>query len=120
MPVRLVCVDVDGTVSDRFRRPTVPTAAAALDATEKALAARDRIRAAGIVEGEPFQRLESFADDPAASADGSLLAITIEAGERPPVVVVWSTAPDTAATRRLEEQRERLLAADPEDVPAIE
>lgn len=32
MTVRLVCIDVDGTVSDRFRRPTVAGAAAALDA----------------------------------------------------------------------------------------
>ena len=29
--VRLVCIDVDGTVSDRFRAPTVPGAAAALE-----------------------------------------------------------------------------------------
>jgi HAD superfamily hydrolase (TIGR01458 family) len=28
--IRLVCVDVDGTISDRFREPTVPGAAAAL------------------------------------------------------------------------------------------
>lgn len=31
MSVRLVCVDVDGTVSDRFERPTVEGAAAALE-----------------------------------------------------------------------------------------
>jgi HAD superfamily hydrolase (TIGR01458 family) len=30
--IRLVCVDVDGTISDRFRRPTVERAAAALAA----------------------------------------------------------------------------------------
>lgn len=91
-----------------------------VDVTGTALAARARIEAAGIVTGEPFQRLDGLADDPAASPDGGLLAITLEPRGQPSRIVVWSTAPDTAAARREQEQRQRALAADPEDVPAID
>ncbi|HET9332959.1 MAG TPA: hypothetical protein VFQ21_05190 [Gemmatimonadota bacterium] len=91
-----------------------------VDVTAKALAARDRIASAGIAAGERFQRLEGFADDPAASPDGELLAITLEPQNRPPRIVVWSTAPDSAAARREREQREQMLAADPADVPPVD
>jgi len=38
--IRLVCIDVDGTVSDRFRAPTVPAAAATLATIRERLALR--------------------------------------------------------------------------------
>jgi HAD superfamily hydrolase (TIGR01458 family) len=38
--IRLVCVDVDGTISDRFREPVVPGAAAALDRVRERLVLR--------------------------------------------------------------------------------
>jgi hypothetical protein len=88
--------------------------------TAEALEARDRLTSAGLVAGEPFQRLEVFADDPAASPDGEHLAITIQPPDDPSRIVVWSTSPDTAALRREHEDRARMLAADPEDVPAVE
>jgi Tol biopolymer transport system component len=91
-----------------------------VDVTAKALAARDRLQATGLVAGERFQRLDGFADDPAVSRDGERLAITLEPADRPSRIVIWSTAPDTAAARREREERERLLAADPEDVPAVD
>ena len=91
-----------------------------VDVTAKALAARAGIEAAGVVAGERFQRLDGLADDPAASPDGTLLAITLESRDQPSRVVVWSTAPDTAAARRDEERRRRVQAADPQDVPAVD
>jgi hypothetical protein len=91
-----------------------------VDVTARALAARERLAAAGLVPGEPFQRLDTIADDPAASPDGTMLAVTIQPARDPSRIVLWSTGPDTAAQRREREDRERMLAADPEDVPAIE
>lgn len=91
-----------------------------VDVTAKALAARERLESAGLVTGESFQRLEGFADDPAASPDGELLAITIQPSDDPSRIVIWSTAPDTTAARREREDRERMLAADPQDVPAVD
>ena len=91
-----------------------------VDLTGKALAARETLEAGGLVEGERFQRLDGFADDPAVSPDGSTLALTLLPADRPSRIVVWSTEPDTAAARRDHEARERALAADPQDVPAVE
>jgi Tol biopolymer transport system component len=91
-----------------------------VDVTAQALGAREGLAAAGLVTGEPFQRLETIADDPAASPDGAMLAVTIQPARDPSRIVLWSTEPDTASQRRDREDRERMLAADPEDVPAIE
>jgi hypothetical protein len=91
-----------------------------VDVTGKAMTARMRLRSAGLVDGERFQRLGVIAADPAASPDGEILAITISPPQRPSRIVLWSTAPDTAAARREREDRERMLAADPQDVPAID
>ncbi|HET7692797.1 MAG TPA: hypothetical protein VFM44_06900 [Gemmatimonadota bacterium] len=91
-----------------------------VDVTGKALTARTGLRSAGIVAGEMFQRMGTITADPAASPDGEVLAITISPAHRPSRIVLWSTAPDTAAARREREERERMLAADPEDVPAID
>lgn len=91
-----------------------------VDVTARALAARERLTAAGLVTGERFQRLEVIAADPAASPDGATLAVTIQPARDPSRIVLWSTGPDTAAQRREQEDRERLRRADPDDVPAIE
>ena len=91
-----------------------------VDVTGKAMTARMRLRSAGVVAGEMFQRLGSISADPAASPDGEMLAVTISPPRRPSRIVIWSTAPDTAGARRDREERERMLAADPQDVPAID
>ncbi len=91
-----------------------------VDVTGKALTARTRLRSAGIVAGEMFQRMGTITADPAASPDGEMLAITISPPHRPSRIVLWPTAPDTTGARREREARERMLAADPQDVPAID
>ncbi|HEY7473001.1 MAG TPA: hypothetical protein VIE68_11705 [Gemmatimonadota bacterium] len=91
-----------------------------VDLTERAIAARERLESAGLVSGERFQRLDGFAADPAVSPDGERLALTLVPESEPARIVVWSTAPDSAGARREREERERMLAADPADVPAVE
>ena len=91
-----------------------------VDLTGKAIAAKEHLETAGLVTGERFQRLEGFADDPAVSPDGERLALTLLPESEPARIVVWSTAPDTAGARREREERARILAADPEDVAAVE
>ncbi|HUP19035.1 MAG TPA: hypothetical protein VM778_03675 [Gemmatimonadota bacterium] len=91
-----------------------------VEVTEKALAVEDAVEAAGGQEGEPFQRLSGWTDDPAVSPDGRHLAVVRqpETG-RPPEVVVWTTADDTLTTAAIE-ARERARRLDPEDVPDVE
>jgi hypothetical protein len=91
-----------------------------VDLTGKALDARERLASAGLVTGERFQRLDGFANDPAVSPDGELLAITLQPPDEPSRIVVWSTASDTAGARREREEREKMLAADSQDVSAVE
>jgi hypothetical protein len=91
-----------------------------VDVTGKAMTARMRLRSADIVAGEMFQRLSTISADPAASPDGEMLAVTISPPQRPSRIVIWSTAADTAGARREREERQRMLAADPQDVPAID
>jgi hypothetical protein len=66
--------------------------------------------------GEMVQHLMRATGDPAISPDGKRVALVLRAAGRPARVVVWNTVPepDTSAARA----RERLLARDPEDVPA--
>jgi hypothetical protein len=89
------------------------------EVTAKALAAADSLLAAGLDTGEVVQRLSWYTGDPAVSRDGSKVAVVLRAERDPSRLVVWSAAPepeDSSAQRA----RERLLARDPEDVPAIE
>lgn len=90
-----------------------------VDVTANALEARRRLTEAGLVTGDTVQRLAWGTGDPAVSADGEHLAVTLRgstsASSR---VVVWRTA-DPAADSAEEAERRRLLARDPEDVPAI-
>ena len=87
--------------------------------TGKALRAADAIASAGLDTGDTFQHLTWYTGDPAVSRDGKLLAVPVRAPARPSRVVVWSTAPegpDSGAAAA----RARLLARDPEDVPAVQ
>lgn len=56
---------------------------------------------------------------PVVSPDGSRLAVTLPERDDPPSLVVWETAVDEEAEREQREERERIAAADPEDVPAV-
>ena len=91
-----------------------------VDVTERALAVRDRVEAAGGVEaGELFQRYDWYVGDPAVSPDGAHLAIDIQSRNGPSRIVVFSTTPDTATTRELE-RRAEIFERDPEDVEPVE
>ncbi|MDB4948318.1 MAG: hypothetical protein JWM27_967 [Gemmatimonadetes bacterium] len=91
-----------------------------VDVTEKALAARRALAAAGIEAGEPVQRLGWGTGDPAVSPDGKHLAVVLRGAPGVPVrVVVWNARdePEDSASVRA---RRRMLERDPQDVPAIE
>lgn len=90
-----------------------------VDVMERALAVRNELRQAGLVDGELVQRLSAGTGDPAFSPDGKKVAIVVRSLVGPSRVVVWeSTVPavDSAAIRA----RARLLARDSLDVPAID
>ncbi|HUP43837.1 MAG TPA: hypothetical protein VM599_11580, partial [Thermoanaerobaculia bacterium] len=69
--------------------------------------------------GELWQDLSWSTGRPAVSPDGSRLAVVLRHREDPPRLVVWETGHDEEAERRWREERERIVAADPEDVPAV-
>jgi hypothetical protein len=71
-------------------------------------------------QGEPWLDRSWGTGRPALSRDGERLVVTLSAREEPPRLAVYATAPEEAAGRRAEERRRRLLARDPEDVPAVE
>ena len=91
-----------------------------VDVTERALEARNRLRAASLAVGDTVQRLNWGTGDPAVSRDGQRMAVVLRgATAAASRVVVWSTADarvDTAAAARA---RRALLAQDPEDVPDL-
>jgi Tol biopolymer transport system component len=90
-----------------------------VDVTERALAVRDAVDAAGgVVEGELFQRLSWTTGDPAASPDGEHLAVVLRSRTRPSRLVVMATTPDTLSTEA-RERRAEIYAEDPEDVEPV-
>lgn len=90
-----------------------------VELTLRADEARRRLEAAGLESGQLFQRLAWHTGDPTISPDGRHLAIQLSSASGESRVVVMRTEPDTLtdAQRRA---RERALALDPEDVPAVE
>ena len=56
---------------------------------------------------------------PAVSPDGRRLAVVLRERDVPPRLAVFATADDPEAVRARAEAVERLLARDPEDVPAV-
>jgi len=56
---------------------------------------------------------------PAVSLDGQRLAVVLRDRKTPPRLAVLATADDPDAAREREEAAARLLARDPEDVPAV-
>ena len=71
------------------------------------------------VEGEPWQDLAWSTGAPAVSPDGTRLAAVVNARARPSRLIVWSTAPDDEAEKKLRQRVEKNQEEDPEDVPAV-
>lgn len=91
-----------------------------VDVTERALAVRDAVEAAGgVVAGELFQRYSWTTGDPAVSPDGEHVAVVRTSEDDPPRLVVIATTPDTLTTREREEY-EKIFAEDPEDVEPVQ
>lgn len=91
-----------------------------VDVTERALAARDTLRAAGLAVGDTVQRLNWATGDPAVSADGRNLAVVLRgATAASSRVVVWRAEDERADTAAAARARHALLQADPEDVPDL-
>ena len=89
-----------------------------VDLTRRALMVRDTLARAGLDTGVLVQRRRWATGDPAVSVDGRFIAVELPSRTLPGPVVVWRTheSVDTARARRA---RERLLAQDLEDVPAV-
>jgi Tol biopolymer transport system component len=89
-----------------------------VELTRRALMVRDTLAAAGLDTGVLVQRRRWATGEPAVSVDGSLIAVELAARTLPGPLVVWRTEErvDTARARRA---RERALALDPQDVPAV-
>jgi hypothetical protein len=87
--------------------------------TANAFEVEDTLKSAGLVTGDTLLSLSHGTGSPTVSPDDSLLAAVVRYRDRPSRIVVWRTAVDTAALRRRSEARERMIAADPEDVPAV-
>jgi hypothetical protein len=91
-----------------------------VDVTERALAARSALRAAGLAVGDTVQRLNWSTGDPAVSPDGRQMAVVIRgATAAASRVVVWRADDERIDTAAVARARAALLAADPEDVPDL-
>jgi hypothetical protein len=90
-----------------------------VEITRRALAVHDTLAVAGLDTGSLVQRRRWATGEPAVSHDGRHMAVELVGRTMPGSVVLWRTEErvDSARDRRV---RERLLALDPEDVPAIE
>jgi hypothetical protein len=89
-----------------------------VELTRRALAVQDTLAAAGLDTGILVQRRRWATGEPAVSRDGKRIAVELPSRTLPGPVVVWRTVEqvDTARDRRA---RERMLALDPQDVPAV-
>jgi hypothetical protein len=97
---------------DRFRA----------ELTWRAMEAEKRVQAVGPLaqrEGALWQELTWTTGAPAVSPDGSRIALVRRDRDRPAELVIWATAPDTAAEKRWQDEQARLAARDPLDVPAV-
>jgi hypothetical protein len=70
-------------------------------------------------EGELWQDLSWSTGEPAVSPDGTRLAIVLRARQKPPRLVVWSTAPDEEPEKKWRERVEKALKKDPGDVAPV-
>ncbi|HEY1249922.1 MAG TPA: hypothetical protein VGH97_01950 [Thermoanaerobaculia bacterium] len=92
---------------DRFRA----------EITARALAEEKRLRAEGLVEGEPWQRLRGGTSAPQVSPDGTRLLVRRDPSPASSFLAVWTIA-ESAEERRVAEERERRrreLGSDPSE-----
>lgn len=76
-------------------------------------------RGAELREGELFQMTSRATGEPAASPDGTQLAIVVRQSNQPQQLVVWSTGPPTEEEKKEEERIAKILARDPQDVRPV-
>lgn len=121
---RRMSARADRSFNDAFagtfgEAPAAAHARFSAELTASAIAIRDSLARSG--NGIPVQRLTYGTGEPAVSPDGTRLALVRRRQDGPPILQVIRIDPgaDTAAERRQDEARERLLERDPEDVPAI-
>jgi len=89
-----------------------------VELTRRALMVRDTLAAAGLDTGVLVQRRHWATGEPAVSIDGNRIAVELPARTLPGPLVVWRTE-ERADTARARRSRERALALDPQDVPAV-
>lgn len=106
-----------GYPSDLYGRFTAELTGHALD-VQRALDATAAARPDS-GRGTTVQSLDWGTGAPAVSRNGALMAIVLARRNAPRRVVIWKTATDTSDTAAAR-ARAKLLALDPEDVPAIE
>ena len=90
-----------------------------VEVTARALEARRLLAAPGLVQGDTVQRLSWGTGDPAVSPGGGEIAAVLRAPGGRDRVVVWQARPEEEGDSADAAARERLLARDPEDVPAV-
>ncbi len=105
-----------GYPADLYGRFTAELTGRALD-VERAIDAGVASRADS-GRGTTVQSLAWGTGAPAVSPNGKLMAIVLARRGAPSRVVIWKTAADTADTAAAR-ARAKLLALDPEDVPAV-
>ncbi|HEY6064735.1 MAG TPA: hypothetical protein VIY96_01175 [Thermoanaerobaculia bacterium] len=93
---------------DRFRA----------EITALAIEEEKRLKSAGLVDGETWQRLEGGTRSLAVSPDGSKLLARRDPSRGETYLAVWPTAPDAEELRAEEKRREREaeILKDPEEV----
>lgn len=98
-----------GDLYDRFRA----------ELTAAAIEEEKRLKTAGIVDGETWQRLEGGTVSPAVSPDGTRIIARRDPKRGETYLAVWTVEPDDDARRAEERRREREadLLRDPEEVP---
>lgn len=114
-----------GSPAELYGRFTAELTHSAIE-VERRLAARlgasgeesEGVRRVGI-EGEVWQDLSWSSGAPALSPDGERIALVRRGRDEPAELVVWSTAPDTAAEEKWRKERDEIARRDPEDFPAV-
>lgn len=90
-----------------------------VEVTSNAIDIGRQLEADGLAPGELVQHYRWAVGGPTVSKDGRVVALAVSSPKDPPRIEVWRTAEDANVAREAEDRR-RLLAADPLDVPAID
>ncbi|HEY7878306.1 MAG TPA: hypothetical protein VIC55_08765 [Gemmatimonadaceae bacterium] len=107
-----------GYPDDLYGRFTAQLTGKALDVQRRVYASLGTAVTPDSGAGHTVQALTWYTGAPAVSRDGTHMAIVLARRDAPSRVVVWSLGVDTTEMLRARARR-RLLARDPEDVPAI-